>query len=106
MRSSASTRLPAIRISSCALTGSFGLATRSCTFGSSRCVLTHVVQGQVEGVEIAQAAPGGDGKAPVAKHGHALLGQPAVRAQGLVQARQVVQLRRGTKRLVATGDDD
>src|SRR6266480_3076440 len=48
------------------------------------------VEGQVEDVEVAQASAGSHGDGPVEHDRHALLGETAVRAQGRVEAREIV----------------
>src|SRR5215467_9918918 len=107
MRLSASTRLPAIRISSWNLQGSFGAATRSCMTGLlPSCCSGHAVQGKVEGIKIAQGPAGRNGKPAVRQHGHPLFRQTPMRAQRLVEAREVVQLRRRTQGFMSAGDDD
>src|SRR5579864_7652195 len=49
-----------------------------------------MVESEIEGVEIAPPAHGQVGRRPIGDQGHALLGGPAVRAQGRVEAGQVV----------------
>mmetsp|Transcript_5274 Transcript_5274/g.19787 ORF Transcript_5274/g.19787 Transcript_5274/m.19787 type:complete len:465 (+) Transcript_5274:979-2373(+) len=71
------------------------------------CMSVRVVEQQLEGIEIAQPAPGGlGGDAAVEQQRHLLLGQAAMRAQRHVQRAEVVALGCGAEHAQALADDD
>src|SRR4051812_35442631 len=94
MRSSRSTRWPAMRMPSC-LISAVGLVWTFMPWAS-----IHVIERDVEDVEIAQLPVVRQHHLAVGDHRHGLLGDPAMRAQRLGQAGQVVPRAAGAEHLV------
>jgi hypothetical protein len=87
--SSVETSLPAMRIASLRA-GSFGMI--------GMVQASTQVERDVEGIEGAQAMARGDRELPVRDHRHALLGEAAMAAQRLGEAREIMLVRRRAER--------